>query len=250
MPNAVVTGASRQAGIGVAVARALASAGCSVFITYFGAFDAAQPWGGREDDLEGLLAELRAQGEGVRAEGLELDLAEVGAAETLFEQAHRALGEVQILVNNAAYASRGDLGSLSAASLDRHYAVNVRANALLVQAFVKQFRGPWGRVVNLTSGQGAGPMPDELAYAASKGAVEALTTSLSPTLAARNITINAVDPGPTDTGWMTPALRAELAAASPRGRVGLPEDAARLIAFLASEEAGWVTGQIIRSRGG
>jgi 3-oxoacyl-[acyl-carrier protein] reductase len=248
LPNAVVTGASRRAGIGAAIARALASAGCGVFITYFGAFDAAQPWGGRKDDPEGLLAELRAKG--VRAEGLELDLAEVGAAETLFAQAHRTLGEVQILVNNAAYAAREDLESWSAASLDRHYAVNVRANALLVQAFVKQFRGPWGRVVNLTSGQGAGPMPSELAYAASKGAVEALTTSLSPTLAARNITVNAVDPGPTDTGWMTPAFRAELAAASPRGRVGLPEDAARLIAFLASEEAGWVTGQIIRSRGG
>jgi 3-oxoacyl-[acyl-carrier protein] reductase len=248
LPSAVVTGASRKAGIGAAVARALAGAGCDVLITYFGAFDAAQPWGSCADDVGELLAELRAKG--VRAVGLELDLSHSNAVETLFSHVQKTLGDVQILINNAAYSTQEDLEGLSAESLDRHYAVNVRANALLCQAFIKQFRGPWGRIVNLTSGQGLGPMPDELAYAASKGAVEALTTSLSPTLAARNITVNAVDPGPTDTGWMTPELRAELAAASPQGRVGLPEDAARLIAFLASEEAGWVTGQIIRSRGG
>lgn len=186
----------------------------------------------------------------MRAEGLELDLSHGSAAETLFSHAQSTLSDVQILVNNAAYSAQEDLEELSAESLDRHYAVNVRANALLCQAFVRQFRSAWGRIVNLTSGQGRGPIPDELAYAESKGAVEALTTSLSPTLAARNITINAVDPGSRDTGWMTPELRAELEAASPRGRVGLPEDAARLIAFLASEGTGWVTGQIIRSRGG
>lgn len=247
MPNAVVTGASRKSGIGAAVARALAGAGHDVLITTFSAFDTAQPWG-RNDDVAELLAELRTKG--VRAEGLELDLSHRNAAETLFSHARNTLGDVQILVNNAAYSTQEALEGLTAESLDQHYAVNVRANALLCKAFAAQFRGSWGRVVNLTSGQGLGPMPDELAYAASKGAVEALTTSLSPTLAAKNITINAVDPGPTDTGWMTPELRAELATASLRGRVGLPEDAARLIAFLASEEAGWVTGQIIRSRGG
>ena len=93
-------------------------------------------------------------------------------------------------------------------------------------------------------------MPDELPYVATKGAVDALTISLSAALIGRGITVNAVDPGATDTGWMTPELKAQLSAQSPTGRIGLPEDAARLIAFLASDEAAWITGQIIHSRGG
>jgi 3-oxoacyl-[acyl-carrier protein] reductase len=89
-----------------------------------------------------------------------------------------------------------------------------------------------------------------LAYVASKGAIEAFTVSFSAAVAHLGITVNAVDPGPTDTGWIGPALRMELEADAPMGRVGLPQDAARLIAFLASDEASWITGQVIRSRGG
>jgi 3-oxoacyl-[acyl-carrier protein] reductase len=93
-------------------------------------------------------------------------------------------------------------------------------------------------------------MPDNLAYAATKGAVEAFTTSLAAGVARLGITVNAVDPGGTDTGWMSAELYEQLKALSPRGRVGQPEDAARLVAFLASEDADWITGQIIHSRGG
>ena len=93
-------------------------------------------------------------------------------------------------------------------------------------------------------------MPESLPYVASKGAIEALTLSLAPPLMRRGITINAVDPGATDSGWIDEALHAQLVAQSPSGRVGQPADAARLICFLASDEASWITGQIIRSRGG
>jgi 3-oxoacyl-[acyl-carrier protein] reductase len=93
-------------------------------------------------------------------------------------------------------------------------------------------------------------MPEELAYAASKGAVDAFTTSLAAALAPRGITVNAVDPGPTDTGWMGADLRSALAARSPGGRVGRPGDAARIIRFLVSDEGAWITGQVLRSRGG
>ncbi len=156
-----------------------------------------------------------------------------------------------MLVNNAAHSVEVELERLDAAALDQHYAVNVRAAALLCAEFARRreaLRG--GRIVNLTSGQGLHPMPWTVAYAATKGAVDALTLTLSAALAPRGITVNAVDPGPTDTGWMGPELRRELEQAFPMGRVGSPEDAARLVGFLASEEAGWITGQIIRSRGG
>jgi 3-oxoacyl-[acyl-carrier protein] reductase len=93
-------------------------------------------------------------------------------------------------------------------------------------------------------------MPGELAYAATKGAVDAFTVSLSAEVAPLGITANAVDPGITDTGWIPPDLKAKWTTESPMGRVGTPEDTARLIRFLASTEAGWITGQIMHSRGG
>ena len=93
-------------------------------------------------------------------------------------------------------------------------------------------------------------MPGELAYVATKGAVEAFTLSLSAEVAPLGIAVNAIDPGITDTGWISPKLKAKWEVESPMGRVGTPEDAARLIAFLASPEAAWITGQVIHSRGG
>jgi 3-oxoacyl-[acyl-carrier protein] reductase len=140
--------------------------------------------------------------------------------------------------------------TMSAADLDRHYAVNLRALMLLSVEFVRAFpaSGP-GRIVNLTSGQGIAPLPNELAYAATKGAVESFTLSLSAAVASRGITVNAVDPGPTDTGWMSAGLRESLLRTAAMGRLGTPQDAARVVTFLASDEAEWVTGQVIRSRG-
>jgi len=102
----------------------------------------------------------------------------------------------------------------------------------------------------MTSGQGVGPMSDELAYATTKGAVEAFTVSLAPTAARRGVTVNAVDPGITDTGWINDELYRQFTAAAPFGRVGLPTDAANLITFLASDQGGWITGQILHARGG
>jgi 3-oxoacyl-[acyl-carrier protein] reductase len=107
-----------------------------------------------------------------------------------------------------------------------------------------------GRIINLSSGQSVAPMPGELAYVATKGAVEAFTVSLSAEVASLGITVNAVDPGITDTGWISPDLKKKWNAEAPMGRVGLPQDAARLIRFLASDDARWITGQVIHSRGG
>lgn len=246
---AVVTGASRKIGIGAAIARQLARAGADVFITTYHAYDDSQPWGSNVTESEALLVELRASG--VQAYCLDLDLTMLDAPARVFDHAEEVLGPVDILVNNATYSVNDGIDSLTADILDKHYVMNLRAMALLCTEFARRFKkSSGGRIINISSGQGLGPMPGELAYAATKGAVDAFTVSLSAELAPRGITVNAIDPGATDTGWMSPELKTQLTRQAPLGRVGLPEDASRLACFLASEEAGWITGQIIHSRGG
>jgi 3-oxoacyl-[acyl-carrier protein] reductase len=246
---ALVTGASRKIGIGAATARELAQAGAHVFVTFYHPYDAAMPWGSEPAEVDALIAELRATGGQV--DGLEIDLSDPAAPARLFDQANESIGSVDILVNNATYSVNSGIDTLDADSIDRHYAVNVRGMMLMCAEFVRRWdKNRGGRIINLTSGQGLAPMPGELPYAATKGAVDAFTISLSAEVVERGITVNAVDPGVTDTGWMSPTLKAQLTAQSPSGRVGLPKDAARLVRFLASDAAGWITGQIIRSRGG
>ena len=246
---AIVTGASRLVGIGAATAHALAAAGASVFLTYYLPYDESMPWGSQPHEVERQLSKLHALG--VRAYGMEANLAQPQTATRILEAVEGLLGAPSILVNNATHSEPGDIAALDAEQLDRHYAVNVRGMALLCKAFLQSWQGgAGGRIINLTSGQGVGPMGGELAYATTKGAVEAFTVSLAPTAARRGVTVNAVDPGATDTGWMSADLARQLTAAAPFGRVGLPADAANLITFLASEQGGWITGQILHARGG
>lgn len=244
---ALVTGAGRRGAIGAAICRALAAAGADVAFTHWSAYDASMPWGADADGPAGLLAEL--EGLGRRALAFEVDLSAPEAAERTLDAAEQ-LGPLTILVNNAAYSTTGPWQELDAETLDNHYAVNVRAMALLSVGFAQRFHGGAGRIINLSSGQAQGPMPFELAYVASKGAIEAFTRSLSAALGPRGITVNAVNPGPTDSGWMDEELKAFLLPKFPFGRIGQPDDVARLIAFLASDEAGWITGQVIHSEGG
>ncbi len=160
------------------------------------------------------------------------------------------MGHPSILVNNAAYSTRDGYQRLDAATLDAHYAVNMRAMALLSVEFARRHpAGSPGRIINLSSGQSVGPMPGELAYAATKGAIEAFTTTLAAEVASLGITVNAIDPGITDTGWITPDVEAAFLPGMGMGRFGQPDDAARLVVFLASQAGGWITGQTIHSRG-
>ncbi|TXG84872.1 MAG: SDR family oxidoreductase [Thermomicrobiales bacterium] len=246
---ALVTGVGRRVGIGAAICRALAADGVSICFTGWTNYDTEIYGGEHRAWHESFAAELHEFG--VDAFGVEVNLADPAAIEPLMRLAVERVGMLSVLVNNAAFSTNGDIDELTAKQLDEHYAVNVRGMALLTQAFVRQWSGALGgRVVNMTSGQGLGPMPGELAYAASKGAVEAFTSSAAPTLGMRGITINAVNPGPTDTGWMSDELREVLLPQFPLGRIGLPEDAARLVAFLCSPDAGWITGQVMSSEGG
>jgi 3-oxoacyl-[acyl-carrier protein] reductase len=246
---ALVTGVGRKRGIGSAVCRALASRGAGVVFSYWRDYDREMPWASEGEEPEALLGELLAAG--VEAEGVEVDLSLPDSTRRLLDRAEEALGRPSILVNVAAYSTRDGFEYLDAETLDAHYAVNVRAMALLSAAFARRYPGgPGGRIVNFSSGQSLGPMPGELAYAATKGAIEAFTRTLAVEVGHKGITVNAVNPGPTDTGWMTEELEQALIGKFPLGRIGQPEDAARLVAFLASDEAAWITGQIIHSEGG
>jgi 3-oxoacyl-[acyl-carrier protein] reductase len=246
---ALVTGVGRRRGIGSAVCLALASRGADVVLSYWKAYDREMPWASDEDEPGALLGQLRATGVGV--EGIEMDLSRSDSARLLLDAAEEKLGKPSILVNTAAYSTRDGFETLDAEALDAHYAVNVRAMALLCVGFARRYPGgPGGRIVNFSSGQSTGPMPGELAYVATKGAIEAFTRTLAAEVGHKGITVNAINPGPTDTGWMTEELKREIAPKFPSGRIGQPEDAARLVAFLAGDEAAWITGQIVHSEGG
>lgn len=244
---AIITGVSRRKGIGFAIAKRLLEMGADVFVQSLARYDAEQAW--RADNLENLLAELRAIGP--RVEHLEADFLDPTAPEKVVAAALQAFGHIDILVANHAYSLMGALEDLTAEHIDAHLQANVRGTLLLVKAFAAQFRkDSGGRVIMMTSGQHLGPMSGELAYIASKGALHQLTLSLSDYLVRRGITVNTINPGATDTGYADTALYELVKAHSPQGRWGEPDDAARLIAWLCTADAHWITGQVINSNGG
>ena len=257
---AVVTGVSRRAGIGYAIARRLAALGASLFLHHYAPHDRDQPWGtdpgGPEAVITGVTEALAGQGASVRHQ--ESDLSDPGAPDRLIEAAAAAFGPLDILVcNHARSGGDGPLGTLTAAMLDAHWAANTRSAILLAQAFVA-VRGvgevgggrPGGRIVFMTSGQDLGPMTDEVAYAASKGALASITRTLADQLADQVITLNTVNPGPVDTGYAPPEARDAVRRHFPQQRWGAPDDPARLIAWLVTDEAAWITGQVINTEGG
>jgi 3-oxoacyl-[acyl-carrier protein] reductase len=246
---ALVTGVSRRGGIGAAIARRLLADGASVLASGWAAHDA-------ERSLADPV-EIEALGEGPAGRPGALlyqaaDLQDPAAADRLVAQAVERFGAIDIAVANHARSAEQALEQLTVEELDRSWAVNARASVLLVKALAERHddRRPGGRAVLFTSGQHLGPMPSELPYAISKGAIHQMTASLADHLAGRGITVNCVNPGPVDTGWASGALHARIAGMFPAGRWGQPEDVARLVAWLVSDEAGWITGQVIDSEGG
>ena len=251
---ALVTGVSRRAGIGYAVARRLAALGASLFLHRYAPHDRDQPWGEDPGGVQAVVAGVRDALAAVDASvhHLELDLALPEAPARLIEAAADAFGHLDILVcNHARSGGDGPLGTLDARMLDAHWAVNTRSTILLTQAFAARHDGrPGGRVIVMTSGQDLGPMTGEVAYAASKGALASITKTLADQLADQRITLNAVNPGPVDTGYAPPEAREVVRRHFPQQRWGVPDDPARLIAWLVTDEAVWITGQVINSEGG
>ena len=257
---AVVTGVSRRAGIGYAIARRLAALGASLFLHHYAPHDRDQPWGADPGGGEAVIAGVTEAlaGDGARVEHGEWDLSDPGAPDRLIDTAAAAFGHLDILVcNHARSSGDGPLGTLTAAMLDAHWAVNTRSAILLAQAFAA-VRGegevggdrPGGRIVFMTSGQDLGPLTAEVAYAASKGALASITRTLADQLADQAITLNTVNPGPVDTGYAPPEAHEAVRRHFPQQRWGEPDDPARLIAWLVTDEAAWITGQVINTEGG
>lgn len=251
MTTALVTGVSRRIGIAFTVARRLAADGHTVFATGWTPHDAEQPWGADELDEQALTGALN---DGLPPGAPPIayrqdDLTDPAVPGRLVDDAVEMLGGLDVLIATHARSSTQSLPELTAAELDLCWAVNVRASLQLVQRMAARHDGARGRVVLFTSGQHLGPMPGELPYAATKGALQQITASLAHELAP-SITVNCINPGPVDTGYADDDSRAWVASRMPAGRWGRPEDTAELVSWLASEASGWVTGQTLVSDGG
>jgi 3-oxoacyl-[acyl-carrier protein] reductase len=240
---ALITGVGRKQGIGAAICRELAKNGVNVFFTYWHPYDEKTHAETKEENPADFTNDLKQYG--VHVASAEVDLSQPDSSEKLFNFVEKELGSPDILINNACYDFEVPFITLTPEILDAHYAVNVRAVTMLCKEFVK--RGKPGSIINMTSGQSLGSMGEhKIPYTITKAALEMLASQLAPELSKFGITINSVDPGPTDTGWMSEELKVQVVKESMRGRITTPEDIGKLFVSVLTQTQP-VTGQIIRA---
>jgi 3-oxoacyl-[acyl-carrier protein] reductase len=237
--TAIVTGASR--GIGRAVAKRLATDGFAVVVNYASS--------AKEADT--VVSEI--QSSGGRAMAIKADVGNEADVESLFAEALKALGSVDVVVNNSGIMPLSPIGKADVATFDRVIQTNLRG-AFLVMAQAAQHISPGGRIIAFSSSVLAKAFPTYGPYIASKAGVEGLVHVLANELRGRNITVNAVAPGPTGTELFltgkSPEQIAELAKLAPLERLGEPEDIANVVSFLAGANGGWINSQALRANGG
>ena len=236
---AIVTGASR--GIGAAIAERLAQDGFTVLVNYSG--DAAP--------AEALVARIEAAGGHART--AQADVSDPTAVRRVFDAAETAFGGVDVLVNNAGIMALGTLAEMEDAAFDRLIAVNLKGTFNTLREAARRLRSG-GRIVNFSSSVVGLLQPTYGVYAATKAAVEALTSILAKELRGRAITVNAVAPGPTATDLFLKgkpqAVIDHLAKLAPLERLGQPEDIAATVAMLVGPDGAWINGQTLRANGG
>ena len=236
---ALVTGASR--GIGQAIAERLARDGFTLIVNYSG--DAAP--------AEALVRKI--QQDGGQALAAKADISDAAAVRRMFDAAESAFGGIDVLVNNAGIMQLANIADTDDDSFDRQIAVNLKGSFNTLREAAKRLRSG-GRIVNFSTSVVGLLMPTYGVYAATKAAVEAMTSILAKELRGRNITVNAVAPGPTATDLFLKGKPQEvvdrMAKMAPLERLGQPGDIADVVAFLAGPDASWVNGQTLRANGG
>lgn len=243
-PAALITGAGRLNSIGAGIAKRLADDGWDLALSFWRPYDVDTALALAEDDPERLAADLQQRGAGVVL--LPGDLTDPAEPDRLLEAAGVGLGQpLRGMVLSHAESRDSGILDTTVESFDRHMIVNARASWQLIAAFARQATDG-GAIVALTSDHVAWNMP----YGSSKGALDRIVVAAARELGDRGIRVNAVNPGPVDTGWMNDEIRAGVVSHQPTGRLGTPEDVARLIAFLLSDEGAWTTGQLIHTDGG
>ena len=282
----LITGANH--GIGAATARAFAAQGTRVFITYYrepcsyseGELRKAREAGiggiplyraMQQQSAEPLVNDIRSKG-GI-ATAYEVDLGDASSIPTLFDKCESELGPVDILVNNHTYCVLETFDPelttgtdwdthligpdnvvqlVSADIIDAHFIINARAYALMMSEYTTRYlkrKAKWGRIINISTDAAHAHIAN-VSYAASKHAIESYSRSAAMELGKYGITVNIVVPGPIQTGYITPKIEARIATDTPLSRAGQPEDVADVIVFTASEQARWLTGQLIYVGGG
>ncbi|MCZ2402152.1 SDR family oxidoreductase [Paenarthrobacter sp. Z7-10] len=242
--TALITGVGRTVGIGAGIARQLATDGWDLVLTYWQGYDARMPWGVRDQDVDILVTELRAAGSKVCA--VPADFEDPAAVDILMAQAAADAGPLEGLVLSHCESTDSSILDTTLESFDRHFAVNARASWQLMAAFARQIPADGGAIVALTSDHTV----HNLAYGASKGALDRMVIAAARELGHLGISSNVLNPGPVDTGWMDEALKEKLIASQPSGRLGTPADVAGTVGFLLSPPGRWVSGQLIKSDGG
>ena len=239
---AIVTGASK--GIGAGIAKSLAAAGAAVAVNYASSREGA----------DAVVNEITAAGG--KAIAIQGSVTSTEDIQRIFKETVAAFGPVDIVVNNAGVYAFAPIEEVTAEDFNRQFGTNVLGPILTTQEAVKHFPAAGGSIINISSVVSDSPGPNGSVYSATKGALNTLTKALAIELAARNIRVNTVSPGLTETeGIHTAGIKgsdfeATILASTPLARIGTPDDIARVVTFLASDDAAWVTGDKINASGG
>jgi 3-oxoacyl-[acyl-carrier protein] reductase len=239
---AVVTGGSK--GIGAAIAKALSAAGAAVVVNYASS----------KTDAEHVVAAIAAKGG--KAIAVKGDVAKPADVERLFDETKKAFGRIDVLVNNAGVYKYVPIEQTTADEFNRQFNTNVLGTLLAIKEAVKHFGPNGGSIINMSSVVSLKPVATAAIYSATKSAVDAITRALAVELGPRKIRVNAIAPGLTETegthdaGMIGSDFQKASLATIPLGRLGQPDDIARVAVFLASDDAGWITGERIPASGG
>jgi 3-oxoacyl-[acyl-carrier protein] reductase len=239
---AIVTGASK--GIGAGIAKSLAAAGAAVVVNYASSKEGA----------ERVVGEITANGG--KAIAVQADVSKPSDIKRLFDQTKASYGALDILVNNAGIFQFDPLEAVTEDEFHREFNTNVLGTVMAIQESLKHFGAKGGSVINVSSVVSESPIANSVVYSATKGAVDTITVALSKELGGRKIRVNAIAPGGVETegthriGVIGSDFEKEIVADTPLGRIGQPEDIARVAVFLASDDSYWLTGERITAAGG